>query len=253
MRFSSKIRCYFLVGALLIGCCMPGCASRQAQVRKIISQPIPQKEYSPQLDALAYQVAFPDRLNLEVEGRPELNGNHLIAVDGKLQLRDQQIPVENESLAEVRKQLSQLFNVPVEKIQVRVAAHQSKVLLIHGAVAGGTRHIDYRGPETVLEVLERAGGLTIDADLQQIYLVRSNVINGGKQEVIDIELEKILIDHDTKSNILVRPNDEIYVGENRRANWAKILPPFMMPIYHKVSSWIPGLNSTKTNSPEEKH
>jgi hypothetical protein len=44
--------------------------------------------------------------------------------------------------------------------------------------------------------------------------------------VFPVDLEAILLRGDRRTDVVVRPNDRVYVGESRRARLAKALPPW---------------------------
>jgi protein involved in polysaccharide export with SLBB domain len=83
-----------------------------------------------------------------------------------------------------------------------------------------------QGPETVVELLRRTGGLTPQAEPAQVHVVRPNVAVGRRPEVFPVDLEAILMHGDDRSNVVVQPYDHIYVGETRRSVLAKYLPPW---------------------------
>ncbi len=244
MRVRSTIRSFAVPILLTIGL-LSGCASRQTELKKILREPL-----SPSLGmegngAEVYTVSFPDRLRIEFADNPSMNGIYAISPDCRLPGSLQNMSVRNCTAAQVRQNLAQATGYSADRMIVRVEDFRSRLILVHGAINGGTRHVDYRGPETVLQLLERIGGLTADADLRQIFVIRSNVAAGETEQRFEVDLEAIFMKGNPLSNIGVQPNDEIYIGENRRANLAKILPYWMMPIYHKIRGWIPGVRDTQ--------
>jgi protein involved in polysaccharide export with SLBB domain len=94
-------------------------------------------------------------------------------------------------------------------------------------VAGNERAVTYLGPERVTEFLRRTGGLTREAEPQQVHVVRANVAAGRRPEVFPVDLQAILNRGDAETDVVLQPYDQVYVGETRRSHWVKYLPPWM--------------------------
>jgi hypothetical protein len=47
-------------------------------------------------------------------------------------------------------------------------------------------------------------------------------------------LQAILLRHDAGTNIYLRPQDQIYVGETREFSLSKCIPPWLRPIYETL-------------------
>ena len=107
-----------------------------------------------------------------------------------------------------------------------------------GKVSGLQKAVAYQGPETVAELLQRVGGLTPAGDPNEVFVIRANVAEGTRPEVLAVNLHDILLKKDMKTNIPLEPCDEIYIGENRQATFAKGVPPCIRPIYDKLCSWF---------------
>ena len=75
-------------------------------------------------------------------------------------------------------------------------------------------------PTTVTET-------TREAEPREVHVVRANVAIGRRPEVFPVDLAAILTRGDAKTNVPLQPYDQVYVGETRRSNWAKYLPPWM--------------------------
>jgi polysaccharide biosynthesis/export protein len=236
--------------ALALAPTLTGCASHQKELRQLYKDRQASGLVPPSHHEDEYAPAYPDRLKLEFTTHPQWNGLYPITVDGRIALAGYAILIENLPIGQLRISLADFLKISPEEMKITVAQHYSRVVIVHGAITGGTRHVDYQGPESVMDVLSRMGGLSEDADLRRISLVRSNIAQGTKQQIFDINLEKLLKTGELEENLTIQPNDEIYIAENRRANLAKILPPFMMPVYNKLRGWIPGL--ARNTQPEAK-
>jgi protein involved in polysaccharide export with SLBB domain len=176
--------------------------------------------------AAAYTVACPDVI--ELTAGPDLAGRLPVDSDGTIQLgTDGRLRVEGLTTGQVAHQLAAVLGVPGQLIQAHVVEYASRQLFLCGPVAGHERAVPYEGPETVVDFLRRAGGLTRDARPREVHVVRANVAAGRRPEVFDVDLRAILSRSDQRTNILLQPYDQVYVGETARSNWAKYLPPWM--------------------------
>jgi protein involved in polysaccharide export with SLBB domain len=106
-------------------------------------------------------------------------------------------------------------------------------------VQGEPRVVDYRGPETVVELLRRIGGLSPDASPSEVHVVRAQVSDGIPAEVLHVDLVAILERKDERTNIRVQPLDEIYVGEMIRSRIGRAIPPLLKPLYTSITSLLP--------------
>jgi protein involved in polysaccharide export with SLBB domain len=119
-------------------------------------------------------------------------------------------------------------------VRVRVAEFNSQQLYLFGEVTGLQRAVPYRGAETVLDLLQRVGGITPGASLGDIEVVRTHVADGKAPEVFYVDLAAIVLKHDQHSNLRLEPFDQIYVGESRRSRLTCSLPPWLRPLYKTV-------------------
>ena len=178
--------------------------------------------------ASAYTIAAPDVLELAIASRPDLNHRVQLDSDGAMRLDSDVRPrVEGLTSAEVTDKLAGEMHVSPDEIQVRVAEFASRQVFLCGPVAGTERAIPYQGPEPVADFLRRIGGLSREAEPSDVHVVRANVAAGRRPEVFPVDLRAILIDKDDKTNVVLQPYDQVYVGESARAVWDKCLPPWL--------------------------
>jgi len=183
-----------------------------------------------------YRVGCPDVLRLEVAGQPNFTGNFPIEPDGRIELADYgAVRVEGRPTTEIAQLVAEQLGAPQESVKVEVAEYNSEYLLLFGQVFGWQRAVPYRGQETVLDVLQRVGGITPAASPESVYVVRSHVIDGQRPEVFHVDLDAIVMKKDYRSNIRVQPYDQIYVGETRRARLEKSIPLWLMPAYRTLT------------------
>jgi protein involved in polysaccharide export with SLBB domain len=119
-------------------------------------------------------------------------------------------------------------------VHVRVAEYNSQQVYLFGEVIGLHRAVPYRGPETVLDLLQRAGGLTPEAAAGDVHVIRAHVIDGRRPEVFHIDLRAITLKKDESSNVRLQPFDQVYVGQTRQAVLDRCLPPWLRPAYQAL-------------------
>lgn len=181
--------------------------------------------------AAAYRVACPDVLALTLPGQPDVATPLRIEADGCLKVGTARLRVEGLSVAEVRRHLAARLGVSVAEVGVEVVAYRSQQLYLLGEVVGRQRAVPYQGPETVLEVLQRTGGITPGAAVDDVYVVRTRVAEGQAPEVFRVDLPAIVLAHDESTNVRLQPFDQVFVGETRQCCLAKCIPPCLRPLY----------------------
>jgi protein involved in polysaccharide export with SLBB domain len=117
---------------------------------------------------------------------------------------------------------------------VRVLEYRSAYVLLFGEVVGSQRSAPYRGPETVLDLLQRVGGITVGAEPKDVFVVRPHLGDSQRPEVFHVDLQAIVVKHDERTNLRILPFDQIYVGETRQAKVEKALPPWLRTLSQAI-------------------
>ncbi len=220
----------------------------------------------------AYHVFCPDVLEIRVTGHPELCGRRAIDPDGRIDLgKLGRLRIEGRSLPQLVNLLSDEIGVSADQIQVQVAEFNSQQIYLFGQVmppGGGVkgatdgpgfptsrmawlaswglpqssqRAVPYQGPETVLDMLQRVGGITPGAAPNDVHVVRSRLADNLPPEVFHIDLQAIVMSQDQSTNLRLQPFDQVFVGEAKRSSLEKCLPPCLRPTYEKLCGiWRPG-------------
>ena len=193
-----------------------------------------------QVVAEGYLVGCPDVLQLRVEDRPEFDGRETVGPDGCITVgRYGKVRVEGAPLAAVAAAVAERVGASPDRVQVRVADFCSRHLILVGEVVGRPRTIPYQGHETVLDVLQRVGGITPGAEPTEVYVLRSHLADLRRPEVVHVDLQAIVLHTDPVTNIRVMPYDQIYIGETRQARVEKCIPPWARPVYQVVWDMLP--------------
>jgi protein involved in polysaccharide export with SLBB domain len=183
----------------------------------------------------AYLVGCPDVLEVAVAGRPDLGCRAPVAVDGCVDLGALGRPrVEGRTPPAIARELAGPAGVPADRVVLRVAAYNSQQVFLFGQVNGVQKAVPYRGPETVLDLLQRTGGLTPGAAPEDVYVIRPHLVDGTRPEVFHVDLQAIVLKHDPATNLRLQPFDQVHVGETRQATVEHCLPPGLRPLYQAL-------------------
>lgn len=233
---------------LIAGLCLLALGGCRAHVQKALLADLPPPQHQQEINA-NYQVGCPDVLAVTVVSLPySRNLRQAVSADGRLDLGTLGKPrVEGKTTAAIAAEVARLARIPPANVTVRVADYQSKQVYIFGQVTGLQRAVAYQGSETVLDLLQRAGGISPGAELEELYVVRSNVARGGRPEVFPVMLKDIVMKHDEKTNIRLEPFDQVYIGETRRSRFQKVVPPVFRPVYERLA----GIHRSKTQKNQE--
>jgi protein involved in polysaccharide export with SLBB domain len=182
-----------------------------------------------------YVVRCPDVLDITVKGRPQWSGLRAVNADGRVGLTEQTAPrVEGQTTPEISRDLERLANVPTGDVTVRVAEYRSQQLYLISDVPGQQSVVPYRGPETIVDLLQRVGGLSYRSAPAEIEVVRAHVADGRPPEVFNVDLAAILLKQDQKTNIALQSFDQIYVGQSRQSTVLSCCPPWLKPLYKSL-------------------
>jgi protein involved in polysaccharide export with SLBB domain len=210
----------------------PGCVTDRAAVERNLMAQQPQRNEGV---AESYRVGCPDIVELEIDQRTEFSGHYEITADGRINLGDYGKPrIEGRTLPEVAKLIAREIGVSPASVRVFVTEYRSQHVLLFGEVTGKQRSVPYRGPETVLDLLQRVGGITAGAAPSDVYVVRPHIGANHRPEVFHVDLDAIVLKQDHRTNLRLVAFDQIYVGETRQAKIENALPPWARWIVQAV-------------------
>jgi protein involved in polysaccharide export with SLBB domain len=170
-------------------------------------------------------------LEVRVQGLPACSTRRPLGADGCFPLGcGKTVCVSGQTVPRIRREIARQLGVPSEQVQVRVVEFNSQQVYLVGEVEAAHQVVAYRGPETILDMLQRIG-LARGAALGDIRVVRGHVADGKVPEVFHVDLHAILLDHDQQTNIRLEPGDHIHVGERRPSRLAGCIPPWLLPLY----------------------
>jgi protein involved in polysaccharide export with SLBB domain len=209
-----------------------GCAASRDQIVRALRTDPPGPELPP--PESGYTVACPDALWVEVRGERGWSGGCRVEPDGRITAGPiGSVRVEGLTTEQVAGQVAGAAGVDRAAVAVQVTEYNRRRLFLFGG--GGTqRAVPYRGPETVVDLLRRTDALEAGAALNEVHVVRGHVADGRAPEVYPVDLAAIALGHDPRTNVVLEPFDQVYVGETRRSRLRKLMPAWMRPAYQTV-------------------
>jgi protein involved in polysaccharide export with SLBB domain len=185
--------------------------------------------------AESYQVGCPDVLEVTVAGHPEWSGRAAVTVDGRLDLEALGRPrVEGRTTPAIAVLVAARLGVPTDQVKVQVVQYNSQQVYLFGAVNHRQQAVPYRGQETVLDLLQRTGGITRGAAPDDVYVIRPHLVEGTRPEVFHVDLRAIVLKGDESTNVRLRPFDQINVGETEEAKLDHCIPPWLRSLYRAL-------------------
>ncbi len=167
-------------------------------------------------DPDGYLIGEGDEITLEVWGRPELSGKHVVGPDGRIT-----VPVvgtvrvsnlsRDAAVEVVRKALAPLYMEPA--VTLRIDRYVSNRIFVLGRVANPGA-LQFDAIPTLLEAITRAGSLPVGgASAEKATLNRCAVIRGGDR-IVWINLKAVLAEGNLAYNIRLRRNDIVYIPDS---------------------------------------
>ena len=168
-----------------------------------------------------YRVGPRDILTVTVWGHPELtipagefrtaeSAGNVVGEDGTFFYPFAGVVhAAGRTVEEIRDELIRKLSKFIEQVQldVRVASYRSQRTYIVGEVTQPGIQLVQDIPLTVLEAINRAGGVTAEADLRNITLTRDN-------KTYSINLLSLYEGGDTSQNVLLQHGDVLNVPDN---------------------------------------
>jgi polysaccharide export outer membrane protein len=160
-----------------------------------------------------YRLGPGDKISVDVFGRPELSGKHVVGPDGRIvvpvagAVRIAGLSTDEASLL-VTDVLRPLYTEPV--VTVGVEAYTGNRVLLLGRVEN-PGIVQFDTQPTLLEALARAGALPV---LDKQATLRRCAILRGRDKILWIDLQRLLNVGDLSLNVRLRPNDLVYIPDS---------------------------------------
>ena len=176
------------------------------------------KDIENRLEAIngTYRLSPPDVIEIDVNDNPELRTRAMIRPDGNIfipLLGD--IYIEGLTPLEIREKVHKLLGrylkeLPEESVSVAVVGFNSKKVYIYD-YGSGIIEVPFTGDLTVLDAITQSGLLSRTANQKGIKVIRGESDTIEKPQRLAVNLKKIIHKGKTARNIVLRPNDVIYI------------------------------------------
>ncbi len=162
-----------------------------------------------------YRLAEGDEIKLDVWGRPELSGKHVVGPDGKITLPYAgTLKVVDLTRSEVESASLKIWRDYYEDLKVTVSVEHyegNRIFVLGRVAAPGVLHFD-RQP-TVLEAVARAGGMPTVGSSNEKPGLRRCILFRGSDKVAWIDLHSLLTGANTAFNIHLQRDDTLYLPD----------------------------------------
>ncbi len=163
-----------------------------------------------------YTLSPPDNISITVNDNPDLNTGATIRPDGNISfplLGD--VYIEGLTPLEVREKTHKLLGrylkeLPLEAINVQVVGFNSKRIYIY-SLGAGIRPLPFTGDLTVMRAVAESGMLSSSTKRKGIKIMRPISDDNDKPQKRVIDLDDLIKRGEIVDNIVLRPNDIIYI------------------------------------------
>ncbi|NJL35510.1 MAG: polysaccharide transporter [Leptolyngbyaceae cyanobacterium RM2_2_4] len=165
-----------------------------------------------------YTLGAGDRVRLDLFEVPEYSGEYQVLSDGTLSLpRIGIVPVRGLTIDQASAEISNRYATYVRRPFVTITLLEAGAINI--AIAGqvqrpGTYVVseaEIAGIPTVTQVIKLAGGITQDANVQEVLVRRPAPRLGGASQEIQVNLWELLRTGDISQDLVVRDGDTIVI------------------------------------------
>jgi protein involved in polysaccharide export with SLBB domain len=171
----------------------------------------------------------------EIRGMQDIQGEHLVAPDGKVNLGIYgRVRVVGMTMEQARAAVEQHLSAHLEnpRISLDVFGYNSKVFYVitQGAGLGDQiLTVPVKGNETALDAISQINGLT-SVSSKKIWIARPGPNSMGGDQILPVDWLAITQRADPRTNFQVLPGDRVYVAEDRLVALDNALAKITAPI-----------------------
>ena len=222
-----------IASAIVITAVFGGCATNNVDMLHFL------REHKNEVSATEYRIGIPDAISISAPRIVEIDGEvQRLQPDGKINLRllgEVKVAgmTSKEIAAKLKVLLSRFYVDP--KVFVRVTSYASKKYYVHGQV-GRPGPRPYTGRDTLLDAVLVSGvGLPS-------WTSRAKVIRPAHGETpvrtIEVNIDQMLKTGDWSRNILLEPNDIVYIPPTPAAWIGHRVSELLFPVQPIVQAYV---------------
>ena len=209
-----------------------GCAVNNADMLHFL------REHENDASSIEYRVGIPDSVAISAPRISEINGHsQRIQPNGKINLQLLgEVKITGLTVKEIGAKLEVLLSrfYVDPKVTVRVVGYASKTLYIHGEVdSAGAR--PYTGRDTLLDAV-LASGISFRSWTSRTKVIRP-AYGDTPVRTIEGDIDRMLKTGDWSQNVLLEPNDIVYVPPTPAAWLTHRVNELLFPIYPAVQAY----------------
>lgn len=230
---SSKLLILLVFSTLFLAACWPN--------PNMVINPTPMAQFTqpdPGKKSSDYLIGVGDTLDIKFMYNPELNELAVpVRPDGRISLQlANDVPAANLTPEQLRKVLIEKYSSEIKKPEVAIIVRTftaNRVFVDGEVVYPGM--VEIRGPTTLMQILAQSRGLTANARMSNVIVMRKDA--EGKPMAANIDIRKIIDGTDPSLDINMMPYDIVYVPKSNIANWLKFVDEY---INRAVPGGFPG-------------
>ena len=196
------------------------------------SVPAPAVEEEYWTRPLEYYIGTGDVIEISVWDISELSKEITVRPDGKISYPlIGEVDVYGLSMSQLNDELTKRFSVYVRHPQVAVILKkfEGKSVFILGEVRGPGVY-KYGGQVRLIEAISGAGGFTLDAVPRSVLVIRGDITRNKKPQLIKIDMANIYTRANLRDNILLQPNDIVFVPRSFISNATDFFTKINQPL-----------------------
>jgi polysaccharide export outer membrane protein len=211
----------------LASCAWTGCSTKDKQQDAIHF--LPERDH--EVSAIEYRVGIPDVIAISAPRILEIdNEQQPVRPDGKINLKllgDVKVAgmTAKEISAKLELLLSKYYVEP--KVNARVIGYQSKKYYVYGQ-AMGVGPKPFTGRDTVVDAVVRAGTNYLSWT-RHVRVIRPSHGEGPVRE-IELDVREMMTKGDWSRNVLLEPNDIVYIPPTPGAWIAQKVRGILLPV-----------------------
>ena len=196
------------------------------------SAPAPAVEEEYWTRPLEYHIGNGDVIEISVWDIAELSKDITVRPDGKISYPlIGEVDVYGLSMNQLNDELTKKFSVYVRHPQVTVILKkfEGKSVFVLGEVKSPGVY-KYGGQIRLIEAISVAGGFTLDAVPRSVLVIRGDITKDKKPQLIKIDVANIYTKAYLRNNILLQPNDIVFVSRSIIANATDFFTKINQPL-----------------------
>lgn len=181
---------------------------------------------------LEYYVGTGDVIEISVWGIGELSKEITVRPDGKISYPlIGEVDVYKLSLPQLKDEMTKKLSVYIRQPNVTVILKQSggNKIFVLGEV-GNPGVYKYSGQMRLIEVISEAGGFTNNAVPRSVLVIRGDITRDKNPQLIKIDVASIYSRAKLRNNILLQPNDIVFVPRSFIANARQFFTDISQPL-----------------------